>query len=300
MGHGHGHSSDNDRHRLGAALGVTLFTAVLGAVGAALTGSLALLADLGHLLTDAGALLAAFVATVLAARPRTARRTYGFSRVEVLVAGLNALALLAVVAWIAVEAVQRLSDPADVPGVPMLVVGVLGLLGNIVSLLILGGGDRQNMNMRGAAMHVLGDALGSVGVLAAAIVLITTGWPYADTVASLAIVALIVPRAVRLVREAWHILLEGAPDSVDVDAVRRSLLTVPGVADVHDLHVWTINDRTPAASAHLVLSGGDDAAPDHGRVLDVAAEALREQFGLTHTTLQIEPVTHAGHETICP
>jgi len=297
--HGHGHASGNDRRRLAAALGVTLLTAVLGAVGAALTGSLALLADLGHLLTDAGALLAAFIATVLAVRPRTARRTYGFGRVDILVAGLNALALLAVVAWVAIEGVQRLSDPADVPGLPMLVIGALGLLGNLVSLIILNGGDRKNMNMRGAAMHVLGDALGSVGVLAAAVVLMTTGWTYADTVASLFIVALIVPRAVGLVREVGHILLEGAPASVDVDAVQQALLSVPGVVDVHDLHVWTINDRTPAASAHLVLSDGVVAAPGSGPVLDAASVALRQHFGLTHSTLQLEERAHTAHETTC-
>ena len=299
MGQGHGHSADQDRRRLAAALGVTLVTAVLGAVGAVLTGSLALLADLGHLLTDAGALLAAFVAAVLTVRPRTARRTYGFGRVEVLVAGLNALALLAVVAWVVVEGIQRLSEPADVPGLPMLVIGALGLLGNVVSLIILNGGDRKNMNMRGAAMHVLGDALGSVGVLAAAIVLMTTGWPYADTVASLLIVALIVPRAVGLVREVWHVLLEGAPTNVDVDDVQQALLGVPGVVEVHDLHVWTINDRTPAASAHLVLSDDIEAAQGAGPVLDAASQVLRDRFNLTHTTLQLEHRTHAAHETTC-
>lgn len=297
MGHGHGHSPDSDRRRLAAALGVTIVTLVIGAVGVALTGSLALLADLGHLLTDAGALLAALVAAVLAARPRTARRTYGFGRVEVLVAGLNALALLAVVAWVAVAAVGRLADPAEVPGLPMLVIGMLGLVGNIVSLVVLSGGNRMNMNLRAAALHVLGDALGSVGVLAAAVVLMTTGWPYADTVASLLIVALIVPRAVALIREVWHVLLEGAPASIDVDALRDALLAVPGVAQVHDLHVWTINDRAPSASAHLVLSGGTETG---GAVLCAASEMARARFGLAHSTLQVEEPTHAEHESTCP
>ena len=298
QGHGHGNSAEKDRRRLAAALGVTLLTAVLGGVGAAITGSLALLADLGHLLTDAGALLAAFIAAVLTVRPRTSRRTFGFGRVEVLVAGLNALALLVVVAWVVIEGIKRLSDPADVPGLPMLIIGALGLIGNIVSLVILNGGDRANMNMRGAALHVLGDALGSVGVLAAAIVLITTGWPYADTVASLFIVALIVPRAVGLIREVWHVLLEGAPPGVDVDVVQRSLLAVPGVVDVHDLHVWTINDRTPTASAHLVVSE-DVHAAGTGSVLDNASRVLEQEFGLTHTTLQIEEPSHSTHETSC-
>ena len=231
-----------------------LVTAVLGAVGAALTGSLALLADLGHLLTDAGALVAALVAAVLAARPASDRRTYGFGRVEVLVAGLNALALVAVVGWVVVEGIGRLSDPADVPGLPLLIIGALGLVGNLVSLVVLNGGDRRNMNLRGAALHVLGDALGSVGVLAAAAVLLTTGWPYADTIASLFIAVLILPRAVALLREVWHVLLEGAPRHIDVGEVKAALLDVPGVTEVHDLHVWAINDRRPGLSAHVVVS----------------------------------------------
>lgn len=229
MGHGHGHSghgdhsghgghghATTDRRRLSIALGVTLLTAVLGAAGALLTGSLALLADLGHLLTDAGALVAALVAAHLATRPATMRRTYGMGRAEVLVAALNALTLVAVVLFVAVEGVTRLFEPAQIPGLPLLVIGALGLVGNVVSLAVLAGGDRANMNLRGAMLHVLGDALGSVGVIGAAVVLMTTGWPYADTIASLFIVALILPRAVGLLREAAHVLLEGAPDRKSV------------------------------------------------------------------------------------
>jgi cobalt-zinc-cadmium efflux system protein len=301
-GHGHGHTPGGDRRRLAIALGVTLVTAVLGAVGAAVAGSLALLADLGHLLTDAGALAAALVASILAARPSTARRTYGLGRVEVLVAGLNALTLVLVVGWVAVEGVQRLLEPTAVPGLPLLVVGLLGLIGNVVSLLVLAGGDRANMNIRGALLHVLGDALGSVGVLAAAVVLLTTGWPYADTIASLAIVGLILPRAVQLLREVGHVLLEGVPRGIDVVEVRQALQDVPGVTDIHDLHVWAINDRTPSVSAHLVV---DETAvtgrPDcgDGSVLDCAARLLREKFGLTHSTLQLERHAHAHHEDPC-
>jgi cobalt-zinc-cadmium efflux system protein len=299
MGHGHGHGHSGDRRRLGIALAVTIATTVLGMVGTILTGSLALLADLGHLLTDAGALVAAMVAAVLAARPASARRTFGFGRVEVLVAGLNALALVAVVVWVAIEAVQRLFTPSAVPGLPLLVIGALGLVGNIVSLVVLNGGDRHNMNMRGAALHVLGDALGSVGVLAAAVVLITTGWPYADTIASLLIVVLILPRAVGLLREVWHVLLEGAPDDIDVAEVKHALLAVPGVSQVHDLHVWAINDRRPSVSAHIVV---DEHAPTRcgdGSVLDHATFVLRERFGLAHSTLQVEADDHAHHEELC-
>ncbi|QJY47900.1 cation diffusion facilitator family transporter [Pseudonocardia broussonetiae] len=299
QGHGHGHSGQQDRRKLATALGITLVTAVLGAVGAALTGSLALLADLGHLLTDAGALAAAFVASIVAARPRSGRRTYGWGRVEVLVAGLNAIALVAVVAWVAVEGVRRLFEPAEVPGLPLLVIGALGLVGNLLALWVLSGGDGQNMNVRGAALHVLGDALGSVGVLAAAVVLLTTRWPYADTVASLFIVALILPRALGLLREVGHVLLEGAPRDVDVATVEDALRAIPGVAAVHDLHVWTINDRSPAASAHLVVTGTPDAGCGEDSVLDAASALLRDRFGVAHSTLQVERDTHGDHEDPC-
>jgi cobalt-zinc-cadmium efflux system protein len=299
QGHGHGHSAESDRKRLGAALGVTMLTAVLGAIGALLTGSLALLADLGHLLTDASALAAALVASLLTARPTSMRRTYGLGRVEVLVAGLNAIALVAVVVWVAIEGVGRLSEPAEVPGLPLLVIGALGLVGNVVSLLVLAGGDRGNMNMRGAMLHVLGDALGSVGVLVAAVVLLMTGWPYADTVASLFIAALILPRAVGLLREVGHVLLEGVPRGIDAAEVKDALRGVPGVVDVHDLHVWAINDRKPSVSAHVVVDDYGHAGCGDASVLDRAARTLRERFGLSHSTLQVEQHAHAGHEEHC-
>ncbi|SDF50284.1 cation diffusion facilitator family transporter [Pseudonocardia oroxyli] len=297
-GHGHGHSVASDRRRLVIALVVTLACAVLGAAGALLTGSLALLADLGHLLTDAGALVGAVIAAALSTRPATDRRTFGLGRVEVLVAGINAALLVAVVAWVAYEGVNRLFEPAEIPGLPLLVIGALGLVGNVVSLVVLAGGDRANMNMRGAMLHVLGDALGSVGVMLAAVVLLTTGWPYADTLASMLIAALILPRAIALLREVWHVLLEGAPAGIEVDEVRTALLAVPGVEAVHDLHVWAINDRTPSLSAHLVVADEAESGCGAG-VLDRATEALKERFGLTHSTLQLEPHAHVGHEHTC-
>ncbi|SHL32018.1 cobalt-zinc-cadmium efflux system protein [Pseudonocardia thermophila] len=300
MGHGHGHGhAGGDRRRLAVALAVTVAATVLGAIGAALTGSLALLADLGHLLTDAGALVAALIAAALAGRPASMERTYGLGRVEVLVAGLNALALVVVVVWVVAEGVGRLVEPAEVPGLPMLLIGALGLVGNVISLVVLAGGDRRNMNLRGAALHVLGDALGSVGVILAAVVLMTTGWPYADTVASLLIAALILPRAVTLLREVWHVLLEGAPRHIDVAEVKAALLAVPGVAGVHDLHVWAINDRRPAMSAHVVVTPAARTGCGEGSVLDHAGAMLRERFGVVHTTLQVEAHAHAHHEDHC-
>ena len=307
-GHGHGghaHGADADGMRLTVALVVTALVLASGAVGAWFTGSLALLADLGHQLTDVAALLAAVVAARLGRRPPSARRTFGLGRSEVLAAAVNALALLAVTAWVALEAVERLlaSTPPEIPGLALLAFGAVGLVGNLVSLAVLAGGDRGNLNVRAAVLHVLGDALGSLAVMAAAGVVLLTGWPYADVVASLVIVLILVPRTLVLLRATAHVLLEGAPPGVDVEEVRAALIEVPGVREVHDLHVWVISDRVPAASAHLVV---DDHATPHcegravdGSVLDRAAHALRDRFGLGHTTLQIETAEHAAHEVHC-
>jgi cobalt-zinc-cadmium efflux system protein len=299
-GHGHGHAGEDDRRRLGVALGITALVLVVGAVGAILTGSLALLADLGHVGTDVVALGTALVASGLATRPPSRRRTFGLGRAEVLGAALNAVLLLGVTVWVAVEAVERLVTPAEIPGGGLLLYGVVGLLGNVVALVVLQRGS-GGMNVRGAALHVLGDALGSVAVLAAAVVTLSTGWVYADTIASLVIVAILLPRTVALLRETGHVLLEGTPAGIDVHEVHDVLLGVDGVAEVHDLHVWAINDRSPAVSAHLVISDAGCATADCGEhgVLDRATVLLREQFGLHHSTLQIEAVEHADHEQAC-
>jgi cobalt-zinc-cadmium efflux system protein len=299
-GHGHGHAGGDDRRRLGFALGITALVLVVGAVGAVVTGSLALLADLGHVGTDLVALGTAVAASALAARPPSRRRTFGLGRAEVLGAALNAVLLLGVTVWVAIEAVERLADPTEVPGVGLLLYGLVGLLGNVVALLVLRRGS-GGMNVRGAALHVLGDALGSIAVLAAAAVTLTTGWVYADTLASLVIVAILLPRTVALLRETGHVLLEGAPAGIDVDDVHTVLLDVDGVAEVHDLHVWAINDRSPAVSAHLVISDEGCATADCGEhgVLDRASALLRERFGLHHSTLQIEALEHADHEQAC-
>lgn len=305
-GHGHaGHAHGADGRRLTVALVITALVLLSGAVGAWFTGSLALLADLGHQVTDVAALLMAVVAARLAQRPPSARRTFGLGRSEVLAAAVNALALLAVTVWVAIEGVERLlaDSPPGIPGVALLLFGAVGLVGNLVSLAVLAGGDRGNLNVRGAALHVLGDALGSVAVMVAAGVLLLTGWPYADVVASLVIVAILLPRTLALLRATAHVLLEGAPPGVDVEEVRAALTEVPGVEGVHDLHVWVISDRVPAASAHLVVA--DHATPHcEGRalgasVLDRAADTLRERFGLEHSTLQIETAEHADHEEHC-
>lgn len=305
--HGHGHGFRvSDHRRLGWALAITLVVLLAEVVGAVLTGSLALLADAGHLATDVLGLTVALLAAVLAKRPPSHHRTYGLGRAEILAAALNALVLLVVATVVAVEGISRLADPPAVPGVPLLVLGAFGLAGNLAALAVLtrgspgspGGGERS-LNLRGAMLEVIGDALGSVAVLGAAVVVLTTGWRYADPVASLVIAGLIVPRAISLLLQAAHVLLEGAPRGMDVAQVHQVLREVPGVLDVHDLHLWTITSGRHAVSAHLVVSEAWSLRCGETSVLDTAAARLRTHFGLTHSTLQVEHDDHADHEHTC-
>ena len=304
-GHGHGHGGvatmPSDRSRLGWALAITLVVLVAEVVGAALTGSLALLADAGHLATDALGLAAALIAAVLAQRPPNHLRTFGLGRAEILAAALNALVLLVVAGVVAVEAIDRLSDPPRVAGVALLLLGAFGLVGNLVALAVLtrGGAAERSLNLRGALLEVMGDALGSIAVLGAAVVVLATGWQQADPVASLLIAALIAPRAIRLLCEAAHVLLEGVPRGLDVAEVERVLRAVPGVLDVHDLHLWTITSGRHAVSAHLVVSESWSVHCGETSVLDAAGAQLRTRFGLSHSTLQVEHDSHADHEHTC-
>ncbi|MGH3896942.1 MAG: cation diffusion facilitator family transporter [Pseudonocardiaceae bacterium] len=298
--HGHG-AAPSDRRRLGWALAITFVVLLAEVVGTALTGSLALLADAGHLATDVLGLTVALIATVLAQRPPSQYRTYGLGRAEILAAALNALILLVVAGVVAAEAITRLAAPPDVAGVPLLVLGALGLVGNLAALAVLtwGGSRERSLNMRGAMLEVMGDALGSIAVLGAAMVMLTTGWRQADPVASLVIAAMIVPRALALLREAAHVLLEGTPRGVDAAEVHRVLCAVPGVLNVHDLHLWTITSGRHAVSAHLVVDEARSMHCGDTSVLDTAAIQLRTHFGLTHSTLQVEHDDHASHEQTC-
>ena len=227
-----------------------------------LTGSLALLADAGHMFTDVAGLLLAVLAITFAALPATPQRTFGYYRLEILAAVINAVLLFGVAVWILVEAVRRWANPPDVEGGLMLVFATIGLVANIAGLLILRRGAEHSLNVKGAYLEVLGDLLGSVAVIVAAIVIATSGWLRADPLASILVALLILPRTWTLLREAIDVLLEATPKNVDMDAVRQHILETEGVLDAHDLHAWTITSGMPVLSAHVVVT--DHALADGG------------------------------------
>ncbi len=301
MGHGHTHvpvtAAGGQRRRLAFVLGLTLAVLVAEAVGAALTGSLALLADAGHMATDAAGIALALGAVGLAQRPPGGRRTFGWQRLEILAAVANGLLLIAVAAFVLVQAVRRIGNPPEVDSGPMLVIAGVGLAVNLVALAVLHQGRTTSLNVRGAYLEVLADALGSVAVVVAALVIGVTGWTPADTVASLLIGCLVVPRAWHLLREALDVLLEAAPRGVDMAQVRSHILGVDGVVGVHDLHAWTITSGLPVLSAHVVVTDEALDAGHGGRVLDALCECLGSHFDVAHCTFQLESGAHAGHES---
>ncbi len=304
MGHDHAHThapaggtaAAGYRRRLGLVLGITASVLVVQAVGAVLSGSLALLADAAHMATDTLGIALALGAVTLAQRPASGRRTFGWQRVEVLAAVGNGLLLVGVGAYVVVEAVRRIGDPPEIDSGLMLSVAVLGLVANVVSLALLRRGQGESLNMRGAYLEVLGDALGSVAVIVAAVVIATTGWTAADVVASFVVGALVLPRAWSLLREALDVLLEAAPRGVDLADVRSHILGVAGVLDVHDLHAWTITSGLPVLSAHVVVTEDVLADGHGGRVLDALCACLGGHFDVEHCTFQLESATHRSHE----
>jgi cobalt-zinc-cadmium efflux system protein len=301
VGHGHSHAlataAGGQRRRLAIVLGLTVTVLVATVVGAVLSGSLALVADAGHMATDAAGIALALGAVTLAQRPARGQRTFGWQRVEILAAVANGLLLVGVAGYVLVEAVQRIGDPPEIESRLMLTIAVVGLLVNLVSLGLLHRGRTESLNVRGAYLEVLADAFGSVAVLAAAVVVLTTGWTPADTLASLLIGVLVLPRAWHLLREALDVLLEAAPRGVDMAEVRTHILGVDGVLDVHDLHAWTITSGLPVLSAHVVVTEEALAAGHGGRVLDALCECLGEHFDVEHCTFQLEGASHAGHES---
>lgn len=272
------------RGRLLAVLVLTGGFMIVEVVGAVFTGSLALAADAGHMLTDVGGLALALFAVWIAARPPTPAKTFGYYRVEILAALVNALVLLAVAAWILVEAYQRILAPPEVLGGPMMVIAALGLGVNVLGAWLLQGGARASLNVRAAYFEVLSDALSSVGVLIAAGVVTWTGWNVVDPLVSAAVAIFIVPRTWRLLAQAVNVLLEGTPTHLKLDEIEEAMTQVPGVRRVHDLHVWTLTSGREAMSAHVVV----DDLGESERLLEALHAVLHARFGIDHTTIQLE------------
>jgi cobalt-zinc-cadmium efflux system protein len=298
-GHGHDHAGGamaGQRRPLAITLAITVVVMLLEAVGAWLSGSLALLADAGHMLTDAAALGTALVAAVLVSRPATATRTWGYQRAEILGAAVQSALLLAVGVYVLVEAVRRLIAPVPVGSTTMLAFGAVGLVGNGLGILLLARGREASLNVRAAFLDVVSDALASVAVLVAALVIALTDWSRADALVSLLVGGLILPRTWRLLREAVDVLMESAPKGVDLAAVRAHLLGVPHVLGVHDLHAFSVATALPVLTAHVVV---DDACFSHGdlpAMLDRLQACLAGHFDVDHSTFQFEPARHAEHE----
>ncbi|MDE0545657.1 cation diffusion facilitator family transporter [Microbacterium sp. C7(2022)] len=290
------HSSN--RRLLALSLAITATVMAAQIIGAIVSGSLALLADAVHMFTDAAALVIALVASAIAARPATERNTFGFQRAEVLGALVNAIILIVLSVWVAVEGISRLVSPAavEVEGGFMLVVAVVGLGANAVAMWLLSAAQRTNINVRGAYLEVLGDLIGSLAVIIAAVVIVLTGWVQADAIASLAIAAMIVPRAIGLLREVVHVLAESAPSGTAVGEIREHILTTEGVVDCHDVHVWQLTRGAPVFSAHVVVA---DEVWEHGHapaVLSRLQECLASHFDVEHSTFQLEPAGHVEHD----
>ena len=300
MGAGHDHGSVSaggaHRSRLLAVLGITSIVLIAELVGAKLSGSLALLADAGHMFTDVAGILLAVLAVTFAARPATAERTFGYYRLEILAAVVNAMLLIGIAVFILIEAWDRWNNPPGVEGGLMLAFATVGLIANIAGLLILRSGAQSSLNVKGAYLEVLGDLLGSIAVVVAAAVIATTGWERADPLASVLVALMILPRTWTLLREAIDVLLEATPKGVDMTVVRRHILDAPGVVDTHDLHAWTITSGIPVLSAHVVITDDALAEGGGGKVLDALGACLAEHFDIEHSTFQIEPAGHRDHE----
>ncbi|MEU7700242.1 cation diffusion facilitator family transporter [Streptomyces sp. NPDC015492] len=305
-GHDHGHHHGGPaptgtagaayKNRLRVALGITLSVMVIEIIGGVLSDSLALIADAAHMATDAVGLAMALLAIHFANRPPSGNRTFGFARAEILAALANCLLLLGVGGYVLYEAVQRFFEPAETKGGLAIAVAAIGLAANIVSLSLLMRGQKDSLNVRGAYLEVLADALGSVTVIVAAGVILVTGWQYADPIASLLIGLMIVPRTVKLLRETLDVLLEAAPKGVDMGEVRAHILALPGVEDVHDLHAWTITSGMPVLSAHVVVDQDALDSVGHEKMLHQLQGCLGSHFDVEHCTFQLEPAGHAEHE----
>jgi cobalt-zinc-cadmium efflux system protein len=302
-GHGHSHGfgahalearREDSRKRLIVALAINVVMLLAEAIGGVITGSLAVLADAGHLLSDVGSIVLALIAARLAARPATGRRTFGYQRSEVLAALANGLTLVAVSVFIGAEAIGRFSDPPTIEGGGVLALGIFGLLGNAVATIYLARGEREDMNLEGVIRHSFADALGSLGVVIAGAVVLAGGSDIVDPIVGLLISLLVLFSSWRLLKEPFDVLMEAAPEGIDVDTMGAHICEVPGVRSVHDLHVWTVTAGFPALAAHVVVAHG----ADRDRIRQQLEMELGAGFGIEHTTLQMEEEATGGLLTV--
>jgi len=292
MAHDHG-TGEGNLKRVMVALVLTGAFMVVEVVGGILSGSLALLADAGHMLTDTMALALAAAAFHVSKRPAQGNLTYGYQRFQILAAFVNGLSLLFIVGWILYEAIQRFIVPREILGETMLVVAAAGLVVNIIAFAVLHSGDQENLNIRGAALHVAGDLLGSVAAIVAAVVIIYTGWTLIDPLLSVAVAALILRSAWTLVKRSAHVLLEGAPDWLDVpDMQARIVANVPGVTEIHHVHVWGLTPQQLMMTMHVQLADGVES---QSTVVRGVKDFVRQEYGIGHTTIEIEVDGCADH-----
>ncbi|OLO11803.1 cation transporter [Chromohalobacter japonicus] len=291
--HDHDHDHDHDHaptvtadsaKRVKFAMYLTAGFMLAEVIGGWVSGSLALLADAGHMFSDSFALGLALFAFYMGDKAPDKRRTFGYQRFQVLAAFINGLMLLGIAVWIFIAAIERFTQPIEVLAGPMMTIAILGLLVNLVVFKVLHGGDQENLNLRGALLHVMGDLLGSVAAIAASLVIMLTGWTPIDPLLSVLAAALILRAAWKILRRSAHTLLEGTPEGVDVDKIRTALEDIEGVVSVHDLHVWGLTPQDPLLSLHLVVR--DDMS--HQVMLQAAYARLQERFGISHATLQVE------------
>lgn len=296
MGESHGHvtsAAGKNKKSLAIVFGLTAFYLIVEVIGGLWTGSLALLADAGHMLTDVAGVGLALLAIWFAEKPASPERTYGYYRVEILAALTNAVVLILISLYILYEAYERFKKPPEVESAAMLGVAAIGLVINIVGMYILRAGSKESLNMKGAYFEVLSDMLTSIGVIIAGIIMLTTGWYYADPIISAGIGLFILPRTWRLMMDAVGVLLEGTPSDVNIAALRESLEKLEGVAEIHDLHVWSITSGINAMSVHAVLAEGTE----HDEILARVHKHTTENFKISHVTVQTERGDFATHET---
>lgn len=294
-GHSHAIPATGNERALWMALGLTSTFLIAEVIAGVVFQSLALLADAAHMFTDAAALAIAVAAVRIARRPADAKRTYGYHRFEILAAAFNAVLLFGVALYILYEAYRRFNAPAEVQPLGMLVVATLGLAVNLLSMRFLQSGKDTSLNVKGAYLEVWADMLGSIGVIVAALVIRFTGWAWVDTLVAVGIGLWVLPRTWVLLKESLNILLEGAPEGVDVDEVARTMLAVPGVTGVHDLHVWVLTSGKNALTAHVVHAANIDGAA----LIEPLKEMLADRFKVFHTTLQVEPTACQHSEDGC-